>query len=269
VRPPLIEFENVTVRRGERLALRGINLRIGRGENVAIVGPNGCGKSTLIKTITRELYPLPLPGSAVRILGSERWHVFELRSHLGIVSNDLTDAFHRSITGLEAVLSGFFSSIGIWPHQVISEDMRSRALEALARAGAVHLAERTVDEMSSGEARRVLIARALAHNPEALVLDEPTNSLDLRALGELTRTLRSLIQAGTSLILVTHHLPDIVPEIDHVVLMRDGQVALEGPRERLLTGEVLSYVFGCKVEVFERGGYFYALDGSGPQIQKT
>jgi iron complex transport system ATP-binding protein len=218
LRPPLLEFVNVTVRRGERVALDSVSVTIGSGENVAIVGANGCGKSTLIKTITRELYPMPYAGSGLRILGRERWHIFDLRTHLGIVSNDLGDQFRREITGREAVLSGFFSSVGIWPHQQITEEMEAKAAAALERIGAAHLSERTIDQMSSGEARRIVIARALVHDPETLVLDEPTNSLDLRATHELRESMRALAQSGTSIILVTHHLPDIIPEIGRVVL---------------------------------------------------
>src|SRR5262252_1016283 len=115
-RVPLIEFERITVMRGSAIVLNDISLTIGQGEHVAILGPNGCGKSTLIKTITRECYPLPEPGSSISILGESLWNVAELRTLLGIVSNDLMARSTRDITGFDLALSGFFSSIGIWPH---------------------------------------------------------------------------------------------------------------------------------------------------------
>src|ERR1700757_3170547 len=124
---PLIELRNVTVMRGENIALRDVSLTIGAGEHVAILGPNGCGKSTLIKTITRERYPLANPGSSLSILGKTAWNVFDLRRMLGIVSNDLMTQCTREITGLDVVLSGFFSSIGIWPNHHVTEEMRSKA----------------------------------------------------------------------------------------------------------------------------------------------
>src|ERR1022692_568467 len=180
---PLIEFQNVTVYRGDKIALDGITLSIHEGEHVAILGPNGCGKSTLIKTITRECYPrFPENGSGLRIFGKEIWNVFDLRALLGIVSNDLMQSCTRDISGREAVLSGFFSSIGIWPNHHVTLAMEARADEIRVLLEIARLADRDVNEMSSGEARRILIGRALAHNPTALVLDEPTASLDLHAM---------------------------------------------------------------------------------------
>src|SRR5215467_8059412 len=179
----LLEFQNVTVMRGTKRALDSLTFSIADGEHVAILGPNGSGKSTLIKAITRECYPVQ--GSALRILGQDRWNVFDLRVLLGIVSNDLMQTCTRDITGREAVLSGFFGSIGIWPNHHVTPEMEARAEEILALLEASHLADRDVNEMSSGEARRILIGRALAHSPKALVLDEPTSSLDFHAMHEL------------------------------------------------------------------------------------
>ncbi|MDX2153549.1 MAG: ATP-binding cassette domain-containing protein [Bryobacteraceae bacterium] len=257
--PPLIAWERVSVMRGETLALDGLTLRIGAGEHVAILGPNGCGKSTLIKTITRELYPLNRPGASLSILGRPDWHILELRNLLGIVSNDLMTQCTRDVTGLELVLSGFFSSVEIWPgyHEVTS-DMHARALAALERLEAGYLADRYTDEMSSGEARRVLIARALVHQPRAIVFDEPANSLDIFAQAELRRSMRSLAAQGVGIVLVTHHLGDIIPEIDRVVLMKEGRVVADLPKEQALTPERLSPLFGMNVTVVRNDGHYQA-----------
>ncbi|MDQ6706549.1 MAG: ATP-binding cassette domain-containing protein [Acidobacteriota bacterium] len=254
--PPLLRFHNITVSRDGRNALDDISLSIGAGENAAIVGPNGCGKSTLIKTITRELYPLARPDSRIELMGRESWNVFDLRGRLGIVTNDLMAACAREIAGREAVLSGFFSSIGIWPHQRITAGMEEKARLLLDRLEVAHLGERFISAMSSGEARRILIGRALAHDPAALILDEPTNSLDIHAMHSLRDTMRKLAQTGTSIILVTHHLPDIIPEIERVVLMADGRVWRDGPKQELLRPEALSELFQTRLEVVERDGYF-------------
>src|SRR4030095_4801217 len=175
----LIEFERVTVMRGTTAALHDVSLKIGVGEHIAILGLNGCGKSTLIKTITRECYPLIAEDSSIRILGEQRWKGAELRTLLVIVSSDLMMTCTRSVSGRDIVLSGFFSSIGIWPHQEVTPEMGERADKAMALLEVAHLAERCTDEMSTGEARRVLLARALVHDPLALILDEPSVALDL------------------------------------------------------------------------------------------
>lgn len=251
---PLIEFQDVTVLRNQTRALHGFNLTIAEGEHVAILGPNGSGKSTFIKAITRECYPLQ--GSTLRILGRDRWNIFELRPLLGVVSNDWLLACSRDYSGLETVLSGFFSSVGVWPHHLVTPEMEIRAREVLELLEIPHLAERNVSEMSSGEARRVLIGRALVHDPGTLLFDEPSNSLDIHAVHELRVTLRKLAQLGKSIILVTHSLADIIPEIDRVVMIRDGRVHQDGPKDALLTSACLSELFRLPVEVIRRGDYF-------------
>ena len=254
---PLLELENVTVVRGERAALKEVSVRIESGEHVCILGPNGCGKSTLIKTITRECYPLASAGSAMRILGRERWDIFELRTHLGIVSPDLLASCTTDSTGRDVVLSGFFSSTAIWPNHTVGPEKIEQADAALAQLKISHLAERPVCEMSSGEARRVLIARALVHKPRALLFDEPCNSLDLSAQQSVRHTMRALASSGTAIILVTHELADIVPEIQRVVLMNGGRVVADGPKEEILQVERLAALFGVNVEMAQRDGHYH------------
>ncbi len=255
---PLLELSNIFVQRGDRYALNGVSLSINQGEHVAILGPNGSGKSTFIKTITREVYPLLRPESSFRILGKNSWNIFELRSQIGVVSNDLMASCTRDITGRELVLSGFFGSIGIYPNHHVTTEMEEKAVTTMASLGAAHLATRWLDELSSGEARRLLIARALIHQPGTLLLDEPTTSLDLAALHEVREDMRRLAQAGIGLLLVTHHLDDIIPEIDRVVLLRKGQVFGDGAKEDVLQSKPLSELFGVPVDVFERNGFYHA-----------
>jgi iron complex transport system ATP-binding protein len=255
--PPLLEFRNVTVMRGTNSVLREVNLKIEDGEHAAILGPNGCGKSTFIKSITRECYPLPGPDSHLRIMGRDRWNVFELRGLLGIVSNDLLNTSTRDLTGREVVLSGFFSSIGIWPNHEVTAYMRTKADELLYRLEVPHLADRYLTEMSSGEHRRIMIGRALVHEPRALLLDEPSTSLDLFAQHELRSILRKLAQTGTGILLVTHHLSDVIPEIERVILMRRGTIFADGPKAAMLREEQLSSLFGLPVTLEQHDGFYH------------
>ena len=251
-------MRNVTVMRGRKVALDQFNLRIGVDEHVAILGPNGCGKSTLIKTVTRECYPVHREDSSISILGEESWDVFQLRRRLGIVSNDLMFSCTGEACGRDVVLSGFFSSTAIWPNHHVDAQKRELADAALAELKISHLAERPVSEMSSGEARRVLIARALVHRPHALLFDEPCNSLDLAAQQSLRQTMSSLAQAGTAVILVTHELADIVPEIQRVVLMSGGRVVADGSKQEILRVERLSELFGVRLKIARRNGHYYS-----------
>lgn len=242
--------------RDERPALRSVNLRIDCGEHVAILGPNGSGKSTLIKTITRECYPFrPGPDSWIRILGREHWNVFDLRPLLGIVSNDLIASCTRDFRAREIVLSGFFSSVGLWPYHHVTPEMEDRAQAVMRQLEIEHLADRWVDQLSSGEARRVVIARALVHAPRALIFDEPSNSLDPRAAHELREIMRQLAKE-VSMIVVTHTLADLIPEIERIILLKDGTIFADGPKRGILTAATLSRLFGVQLELLERNGYY-------------
>ena len=267
---PLIECRDVTVYRGDVRALDRLTLTIEAGEHVAILGPNGCGKSTFIKTLTCECYPAiePVPFT-LRIMGRDRWSVADLRQALGIVSQDLIAEctrgmssdfaeFPRRVTGRDTVLSGFFSSIGIAPHHDVTPAMARKADAILERLEIAHLAGRPLHELSSGEARRLVIARALVHDPAALVLDEVGNSLDLRAAHQLREMTRAIARSGTAILVVTHNLSEIIPEIDRVILLRDGRVLEDGPKSRLLTSDALTRTFGLPIDVGQRDGYYHA-----------
>ena len=253
-----LRLRNVNVARGETIVLHDITLSIATGEHVAILGPNGCGKSTLIKTIACECYPIVRPNMQVSIYGRERWDLTELRQHLGVVQSGLPGEQTLKTTGLNAVISGFFSASTLWPNLQVLDEMKRRAQEALERLTSEHLATKLVGEMSTGEKRRILIARALVHRPRTLLLDEPSNDLDLAAQRELRAMLRRLAQEGTGILLVTHHLSDILPEMDRVLLMKEGRIVADGSKKSLLTSTALEMLFGVPVDVAERDGFLYS-----------
>jgi iron complex transport system ATP-binding protein len=254
-----LELEHVNVARGDAMVLHDVNLRVDAGEHIAILGPNGCGKSTLIKTMTCELYPVVLEGTRVSIFGRERWDLTELKKRLGVVSPELPGKPTLRTTGRDAVLTGFFSSSTLWPNLTVTEAMRERAEEVLELVGAAGIAEKVVGEMSAGEQRRVMIGRALVGSgADMLLLDEPSNALDLAAQQDLRTMLRRLAQQGTGILMITHHIADILPEIGRVIQMRGGRIVADGAKAELLKAEVLSELFGAEVRVTERDGYYNA-----------
>jgi iron complex transport system ATP-binding protein len=259
---PLLDIDAASVLRGERLILDHLSLRIAPGQHTAILGPNGSGKSTLVKLIARQIYPLARQDGRgqVRVFGRERWNVAELRGLLGIVSPavQLDYTSDTPVEVFDAVVSGFFAARGLGLDHRVTEAMRERAHEALEQLDASHLIGREMASLSTGEARRVLIARALVHRPRALLLDEPCAGLDLASRRRFLESLRTLARGGTTLLLVTHHIEEILPEIDHVVLLNHGRVLQQGNKAATLTDTALTATFGMPVHVHRRGDWHAA-----------
>lgn len=259
----LVELEHLHVARGNNVVLHDVSLRLKRGEHLAILGPNGCGKSTLLKTMTCEIYPIVREETRVRIMGRARWDLTELKRRMGVVSAELPGKPTLHTSGLDAIVTGFFSSSTLWPNLHVTDAMRERAEEILKMVGAETLRDKPVGQMSAGQQRRVMIGRALAGasvdgEVQMLLLDEPSNALDLAAQHDLREMLRGLAQRGVAIVLITHHIADILPEIDRVVMMRDGRIVADGAKSELLTEQKLGELFGREITLTERGGYWNA-----------
>src|SRR3954447_8964798 len=249
--PPFLHLAHVNVARGDNVVLHDINLTVNTGEHIAILGPNGCGKSTLIKTITCECYPIAESETAINIFGRSRWDLTELKKRLGVVAPELPGRHTLTTNGRDAVLTGFFSSSTLWPNLTVTKEMYTRADEILALIDAEQLRDKLVGHMSAGQQRRIMIGRALVASSQMLLLDEPSNALDLAAQADLRNLLRRLAQQGTGILLITHHVSDIIPEIDRILMMKDGRIVADGPRRDLLTEHSLSELFRTEVRLTE------------------
>jgi iron complex transport system ATP-binding protein len=262
----IIEITNATIYRGANKVFDGLSLEIPLHCNTVILGPNGSGKSTLLKLLAREIYPAVGPensgGGSVKIFGETDWNLWDLRSRLGIISTDLQYEYSGSAIGLEVILSGLFSSIGLWPNQQFSRADAQRASQILHQLGVAHLADREFAALSTGEQRRLLLGRALIHDPEALVLDEPTSGLDLKSCFQYLEIVRNLMRDGKSVILVTHHLHEIPPEIARVILLSEGKIIADGNKQDVLTSAALSNLYGTPVRLHSVDGFYWAVPAS-------
>ena len=260
---PLVEIRNATIWRGTTCVFEHLDLIIEQHERVAIVGPNGSGKTTLLKAINRELYPVAKPDSVFRILGRDTWNVWKLRKHIGVVSQDLQQRYTPATTALEVVVSGFHSSIGV--HGILADRVDEQQIEAaratLGELGIGSLAGTALRSMSTGQQRRCILARALVHKPQTLILDEPTAGLDFAASFDYLARIRKLSDAGRNILIVTHHLNEIPPEIDRVVLLQNGQIAADGHKIDVLTEDKLSDVYEVPVRIRQIDGYYLAYPG--------
>ena len=260
-RSPFIEIERATVYRGDTCVFNDFSLSLQEGEHVAILGPNGAGKSTFLKLLAGEVHPLPNDETHIRLFGEEQWNVWDVRKRLGMVSHDLQHQYMEQVIGLKVVLSGYYASIGIYGHQDFAYAQIARAHAVMEELGIGFLIERRFAEMSTGEQRRCLLGRALVHDPTALVLDEPTSGLDLTATFHYLDLVRAHMQKGKTLLLVTHHIHEIPPEVERVIFLKQGKIIQDGEKRAVLTEANLSMLFDCPVALAQANGWYQALPG--------
>jgi len=258
---PILEIQHATVYRGDTCVFSDFSFALQEGEHAAIVGPNGAGKSTLLKLLAGGVHPLPLEETRISLFGEEGGNVWEVRKRLGIVSHDLQRDYLICAEGLNVILSGYYASNDTYEYQEFSEAQVARAHEVMKELGVESLAGRRFGHLSTGEQRRFLLGRALVHDPSVLVLDEPTSGLDLKACFQYLDLLRAQIRKGKTVLLVTHHLHEIPPEIERVVLLKEGQIVADGSKANLLTDINLSRLFDQPVTLVRANGWYQALPG--------
>jgi iron complex transport system ATP-binding protein len=256
----IIDFENVNIGYDYRyLVLKEINLKIKEGEHWVILGANGSGKSTLLKLLSNDLYPNTHYKFKKKIFDQEKWDIFELKKQLGIVSNEIQNEFvynARFDTAYEIVRSGFYASLGKKNHHIYSNEENEKTDEIFDFLNISKLKEKKSSQMSTGELRKCLIARALIHKPKALLLDEPTTGLDIKAQRNFLKLIRKLT-SSMSIIIITHHIEEIIEEISHVALIAENRIYEQGEKEDIITSENISKVFDLDIELDKKDGKYF------------
>jgi iron complex transport system ATP-binding protein len=254
----LITIKNATVRRNNKLILKDVDFSINKGEHTAILGPNGAGKSTLLNVCSMEIHPLWRENLLIKRFNSNIISKEELRKHIGVVSQLIFDMCNTTYLVKEVVASGIFSSVGFDFHHHVTQEHWRLTDEVLKDNYCLHLADKTMNSLSTGESQRVLLARALVHNPNLLLLDEAASGLDFPSRSHYRKALTNAINKDKTIVMITHELSQILPEINRIILMKDGMIYKIGNKEELLNEEILSQLYGQKVYVAKKNGIYSA-----------
>lgn len=255
----IVDIKNATVFRKDTCVFNNLSLQVNAGEATAILGPNGAGKTTLLKLLSREIYPVVKTDSHIKLFGNETVNIWDLRQRIGLVSHEFQNTYETLANGLEVVVSAFFGSTGLYEHHHPTNEQTERALAVMHDLKLLDLRDKCFLKLSTGQQRRLLLARALVHNPQMLVLDEPTAGLDMAAAFQFIDDMRRWCKADRSLLLVTHHVQEIIPEIRRVVLLKNGRIFADDTKEKLMTSAILSEVFDTRIKVQHQDGYYTAI----------
>lgn len=252
----MIELNQVCAFQQQTQVFDRVSLNIGYQERVAILGPNGAGKSTLLKLINREIYPVEREGSYLKLFGDETVNLWALRSKIGFVSQDMQEDYTPYTSALDVIVSGFFGAMGAHSHLQASDEQVALARSLMQQLGSDIEEQRMFQRLSTGQKRRLLLARALVHHPQALILDEPTSGLDMGASLGLLSLMRNFCGEGRAMIITTHHIDEIIPEIDRVILISQGKLIADGPKSEILTSEKLSALYQTELQVSQNNGWY-------------
>ncbi len=262
--PQVLDFSDVVVRRNARNILDHVDWTVSDDQRWVVLGPNGAGKTTILQLAATLLHPT---SGTVTVLDEQlgRSDVFELRPRIGFASSAMARRIPAEETVLDVVLTAAFSVLGRWNESYEAIDEK-RARRVLSEWKLEHLADRTFGTLSDGEQKRVQIARAVMTDPEVLLLDEPTASLDLGAREELLGLLAGYAAEPTTpaMIMVTHHVEEIPVGFTHVLLLRAGAVVAAGPVAETLTADNLSRTFGMPIALTSDAGRYAARAVTAP-----
>ena len=264
---PWLDIKDVEAWLGPTQVFRSLTLRLMQGENTAILGPNGSGKTALVKLISRNIYPIVKRGSTIKIFGNQIIKLNQLRSRIGVVSTDLEVRTPDFISAKDVVLSGFYGSIGITRKLRQKEEEIKKVQKLMSALGLQKIYSSPFGQLSDGEKRRLLIARAMIHKPEILVLDEPTNGLDLKARHQLLEGIRTLCKGKTTILLITHRVEDLVKEMQRIIFLKKGEIIRDGTPKELIQSKPLGNLYETPLEVVSVNGYYQVMPGQLENMQ--
>lgn len=253
----LLRLHDAKVKMDGRVILDVDDFVINQGERIVVVGPNGSGKSTLVKLLTKEIEPVWRETPPVLFMGQPDPSEETLIETVGLVSTDVQERMMVHRTVFDIVLGGFFGSVGVPFHIGASDEQVEQARKAIREIGIPSLSERDMLTLSTGQARRALIARALINGPALLIFDEPTSGLDPEGAWNMRQSLSALAKAGHTILVITHNVSDIMPEFDRVVMLQDAHIVADGPKEEVLTTQKLRHLFGVPITLVETDGRYH------------
>jgi iron complex transport system ATP-binding protein len=254
----ILDLENVSVRRGEKVILGPLSWQVSEGQRWVVLGPNGAGKTTLLQVCASLIHPT---SGVIRILGDQlgKVDVFELRTRIGLTSSALVEQLPPEELVIDAVLTAAYAVLGRWQEKYDLWD-ESRAMALLTALGVRELGDRNFGTLSDGEKKRVQIARSLMTDPELLLLDEPASSLDLGGREDLLRRIEVFAQDPLApvTVIVTHHIEEIPSGTTHALLLKDGSAVESGEIGNVITDENLSVAYGLAIDVQSQNGRYFA-----------
>lgn len=253
----LLRLHDAKVKMDGRVILDVDDFVINQGERIVVLGPNGSGKSTLVKLLTKEIEPVWRETPPVLFMGQPDPSEETLIETVGLVSTDVQERMMVHRTVFDIVLGGFFGSVGVPFHIGASDEQVEQARKAIREIGIPSLSERDMLTLSTGQARRALIARALINGPALLIFDEPTSGLDPEGAWNMRQSLSALAKAGHTILVITHNVSDIMPEFDRVVMLQDAHIVADGPKEEALTTQKLRHLFGVPITLVETDGRYH------------
>ena len=253
----LLRLHDAKVKMDGRVIIDVDDFVINQGEHIVVLGPNGSGKSTLVKLLTKEIDPVWRETPPVLFMGQSDPSEETLIETVGLVSTDVQERMMVHRTVFDIVLGGFFGSVGVPFHIGASDEQVEQARKAIREIGIPSLSERDMLTLSTGQARRALIARALINGPALLIFDEPTSGLDPEGAWNMRQSLSALAKAGHTILVITHNVSDIMPEFERVVMLQDAHIVADGPKEEVLTTQKLRHLFGVPITLVETDGRYH------------